>query len=90
MNRITSIEPQDEDPNLRIVFVNGKYVATLTSNAISILNLKIGSEWNSTISSAVSQDAENEHGRKIAIKLISKNYHPNHSKLIFMQMAVYQ
>ena len=42
MNRITSIEPQDEDPNLRIVFVNGEYVATLTSNGISILNLNIG------------------------------------------------
>lgn len=72
MKKITSIQPQEDNPNLRAIFVNDQHVATLTSNAINLLELTIGAEWNKTISSAVFQHNENEQGRKIALKLISK------------------
>lgn len=71
-NTITAIQPSEDDPNLRSIFVGDDCVATLNANIIEVLGLEVGKSWNQDSSQSVESHHELQHARQIAIDLISR------------------
>lgn len=69
---ITAIEPSENDPNVRDVFVQGKFAMSLSLSMIEELQLTVSQEWNDTLSDAVELKHDVEEARKIAIDLLTR------------------
>ncbi len=69
---ITSIEPDQEDPNLRHVFISETCVATLSVPALETLEIVLGLVWTDELERAIEEVQSNEKVRSIALQLLSR------------------
>ncbi len=69
---ITAIEPSEEDPNFRDIYVQGKFAMTLSISAVEELKLTIEQPWDDETSNAIETCTAIEDARHIAIDLISR------------------
>ena len=69
---ITAIEPTDDDPNFRDIYVQGKLAFTLPCSTVEELQLAVEQPWDEETSNAVGAFKDIEDARRIAIDLISR------------------
>jgi len=69
---ITAIEPTEEDPNLRNIFVDDTFTTTMSVSMISQLHLEIGEEWTEACESNYACHAACDKARSIALQLLSR------------------
>ncbi|MBT4523290.1 MAG: regulatory protein RecX [Phycisphaerae bacterium] len=69
---ITAIEPCEEDPNFRDIFVQGKLAMTLTLAMVEQLELTVEQPWDDEKANELKVCTAIEHARHIAIDLISR------------------
>jgi len=69
---ITAIEPTDNDPNMRDIYVQNKFAMSLSVSMIEELQLTVSKEWTDTLTNEVELQNDVEEARKIAIDLISR------------------
>ena len=69
---ITAIEPSEDDPNLREIYVQGKLAMTLPCTMVEQLELTIEQPWDNETTYALDTCQAIEHSRKIAIDLLSR------------------
>jgi regulatory protein len=69
---ITAIEPSEDDPNLREIYVQGKLAMTLPCAMVEQLELTIEQPWDDETTNALDTCHVIEHSRKIAIDLLSR------------------
>jgi SOS response regulatory protein OraA/RecX len=69
---ITNIFPLDNDPNYRVIYIDGVSEITLPLSTIERLNLAIDQIWTDVLSSQIKSIEEIEDARTIAIDLISR------------------
>jgi regulatory protein len=69
---ITAIEPSEDDPNFRDIFVQGKLAMRLPYSTVEELQLSVEQEWNEDTTGAIEFSSALEDARRIAIDLISR------------------
>jgi regulatory protein len=69
---ITAIEPSEDDPNMRDIYVQDKFAMTLTMSMVEELQLTVSQEWDNTLSDEVAMHSDVDEARKVAIDLISR------------------
>ena len=69
---ITDILPDDNDPNYRIVYVDGVSEITLPLATMKRLNLNIDQVWTDDLSHQVKAIEDVEQARNMALNLITK------------------
>ncbi len=68
---ITDIQPLEDDPNFRVLFLDDVPQFTLPTSAVERHELEIGQEWNDELATEVQSDKEVDRARTMALKLIS-------------------
>lgn len=70
--RITAIEPSNDDTNLRDIYVQGKFAMTLSLAMVETLQLSVEQEWTIGTTDTAEHCHALEASREMAIKLISR------------------
>ncbi len=69
---ITAIEPSEDDPNFRDIYVQGKLAMTLPNSTVEELQLCVEQEWGEDTAEAIETSTAIKDARRIAIDLISR------------------
>ncbi len=69
---ITAIEPSEDDPNFRDIYVQGKLAMRLPYSTVEELQLSVEQEWDDVTTEAIESSGAIEKARHIAIDLISR------------------
>ncbi len=70
-NVITDIQPLEEDPNFRVVFVNNSPKITIPAIAVEKLGLETEQLWTNELSNQIKSFEDFELATNMALKLIS-------------------
>lgn len=68
---ITDIQPLEDDPNFRVLFVNDVPQCTIPTTSVELHDIQIGQEWNDELATRVQSEKEIEGATKIALGLIA-------------------
>lgn len=71
MNVITDIQPLEDNPNYRIIFVNDAPEITVPSTTVEQLGLQIHHPWTEELANSLRTIENNEQARSMALRLIS-------------------
>ncbi len=68
---ITDIQPLEDDPNFRVLFLNNDPQLTLPTSTVELHGLEIGQEWSDDLASEVESEKEVDLATKMALSLIA-------------------
>ena len=68
---ITDIQPLEENPNFRVLFIDGVAELTIPSSTLVKFALSIGQEWNDDLANTMQSDEDIEVASKMALGLIA-------------------
>ena len=71
-NVITNITPFEEDPNYRVIFVNGSPEVTIPTSAVERLELDIQQPWTDELATQVTSMTDLKRATGIALQLVSR------------------
>lgn len=69
---ITSVNPDQGDPNLRVISVDGAAVAVVLARDVDALEIRTGTTWTEELSSAVDRCGCVVDARRAALQLLSR------------------
>ena len=72
MPEITAIEPLEDDPNYRVVYVDNNPEVTLPTSALDQLGLVLSQEWTEEVATQVALFNQFDEAKSMGLNLISR------------------
>jgi len=69
---ITDITPSEEDPNFRVIFVNGAPELTIPTSTVERLELDIQQPWTEELATQIASLTDIERASAMALQLVSR------------------